>query len=128
MNDVADRIAACLVADHIELMGECHRLRAELRHAKQEVDCSYGDTPGLIHCSMDKPCAAHRIERQAQRIAELEADAKRYRWLRENMTWCHAWDRPLLATVSSRIWYHATTNEGGTLDEVTQAALRREGM
>jgi len=35
------------------------RLRAEL----ESHDCAYGDTPGLIHCPIDKPCTTHKLER-----------------------------------------------------------------
>lgn len=38
-------------------------LRAEVRRLKQQLDCTYGDTPGLIHCPPDQPCAMHEAER-----------------------------------------------------------------
>lgn len=51
---------------------ELDALRAELRIAKQELDCTYGDTPGLIHCGLGTPCVMHREERLRERGARLE--------------------------------------------------------
>ena len=33
-----------------------------LRTQLQSHDCTYGDTPGLIHCPLDKPCTTHQLE------------------------------------------------------------------
>lgn len=41
-----------------ELRLKCATLRALIQHH----DCTYGDTPGLIHCPIDKPCTTHRYE------------------------------------------------------------------
>jgi hypothetical protein len=35
----------------------------EHRRKIQEFDCSYGDTPGCIHCPLDNPCLTHKLER-----------------------------------------------------------------
>lgn len=48
-------------------------LKAEVRTLKQTLDCTYGDTPGLIHCPLDKPCAMH----EAERISALLNSRKR---------------------------------------------------
>jgi hypothetical protein len=49
--------------------------RSEVRVLKQQLDCTYGDTPGLIHCPPDKPCAMHEAERR-QRERARDAIAK----------------------------------------------------
>jgi len=38
------------------------REKQEMRLELQRHDCTYGDTPGLIHCSIDKPCTTHQLE------------------------------------------------------------------
>ena len=43
-------------------------LRAEIRILKQRLDCTYGDTPGLIHCPIDQPCAMHEAERLREAV------------------------------------------------------------
>ncbi len=55
-----------------ELVAEINRLRwagcalsaleADKRISAQKHDCTYGDTPGLIHCSIHNPCTTHQLE------------------------------------------------------------------
>lgn len=56
------------------LLAEISSLKAEVRTLKQRLDCTYGDTPGLIHCPPDQPCAMHEAERLREaREARLKA-------------------------------------------------------
>lgn len=56
------------------LLAEIASLKTEIRILKQRLDCTYGDTPGLVHCPPDKPCAMHEAERlRENREARLKA-------------------------------------------------------
>jgi hypothetical protein len=83
----------------------------------------------------DLLAARHDIERhvaiateQATEIEELRNDALRYRWLREHMTWTTHEEFPGTdLSYLTRRWYHETTTfRASTIDEVVDAALRRE--
>ena len=81
-----------------------------------------------------KSLAAERDQLRAE-LAEYRQDAKRYRYLRNNMSFYdvdHDFDVegrnvPVLASVSECIWYHATDCLLRKLDEVVDAALAADG-
>lgn len=73
-----------------------------------------------------------RANKAEARVAELEGDAARYRWLRNRVTFydidadwpVDAPNVPVLAQVAERIWYHATDDiHSLSLDALIDAAL-----
>jgi hypothetical protein len=61
----ADEEATALANSNLATTEQVVRaLRAEIRILNQRLDCTYGDTPGLIHCPPDKPCAMHEAEKK----------------------------------------------------------------
>ena len=62
-----------------ELEVALDRARAEAvqhRHAAQRLDCTYGDTPGLIHCPPGNPCVVHEYEAQFAIAQDHYANAR----------------------------------------------------
>jgi hypothetical protein len=72
-----------LACDEIEdRRREVAVLKAQVRGLRQDLDCTYGDTPGLIHCPPTRPCAVHqqaRIRDDAYTVCERLTD-----WWREH--------------------------------------------
>ena len=73
-----------------------------------------------------------QVEAYARVAVEAEReDAERYRWLRAHMGWYSTADSPggpALASVSERIWYHATEDtESVTLDAAIDRARGETG-
>lgn len=62
--------------DATALLEAARRERVTLRTQLQSHDCTYGDTPGLIHCPIDNPCTIHRAQ-EAERLADAMKDAAR---------------------------------------------------
>ncbi len=87
------------------------------------VDCPYCTrTLHLIHAaepSVGLPDAADAGSDDAR-------DAKRYRWLMKNMTFYDTAESyaPVLASVSARIWYHATDDTAYPLTAVIDVAMK----
>jgi hypothetical protein len=56
----------------------------------------------------------------------LKQDAERYRWLTKNMTFYNTDEAsgPVLASVSKRIWYHATDSLDYPLDAAIDASIK----
>jgi len=50
-----------------KLVKKKHEMRLEL----QRHDCTYGDTPGLIHCPPDEPCTTHRLDRARKEAPDV---------------------------------------------------------
>lgn len=116
------------VADLVrELEPQIERLRAEVAALKSELK--------EISIALNDP-ADNLIRTTPQCVTELRRDAKRYRWLRNNISYYDVdadWpvegaNIPALAQVSNRIWYHATDDvTHNTLDEAVDTALGGEG-
>ena len=70
------------------------------------------------------PQIVAELSRLRQSEAELREDAERYRWLKAHMTYYDTAESsgPVLASVSKRIWYHATDEAAYPLDAAIDAA------
>lgn len=68
-----------------EKKDEAQRQQHLMQIALQSHDCTYGDTPGLIHCPVDKPCTTHRAERLVTALnAQLNHHKERDAMLQQN--------------------------------------------
>ena len=64
--------AYCMDWDRLRAtVSALEQAQAQHRLAMQEHDCTYGDTPGCVHCTTDRPCTMHRLE-QAQKDCATE--------------------------------------------------------
>ena len=102
------------------------RLETIIRRSEQLVEATAraDDTQRMLEAEHDAHMECHR------RAEASERDAKRYRWLRENMTHhnCHPGGRPVLYDTSKRLWYHATDDlQADTLDAAIDSALDAAG-
>ena len=77
--DAANRIVRDDFNEMKDLRTALAKAEAEVRLAKQKVDCTYGDTPGLIHCPITAPCMTHRLEQSEARFAQAVALDEEYR-------------------------------------------------
>jgi hypothetical protein len=63
---IPDEVVPALEAFSLPLLrakiARLEKEKQEMRLELQRHDCTYGDTPGLIHCSIDKPCTMHQRE------------------------------------------------------------------
>jgi hypothetical protein len=100
--------------ENTHLAAELAEVKSTLRYTQQ----------ALARTTQDRNECARQRNEALRRVADLSTDADRYRWLKENITHYDTAEseRPVLASVSKRIWYHATDDVAWSLDAVIDNA------
>lgn len=105
-------------------------LRAQLAAAEKERDELRQEriwASAVLNQANELPSALRRAEQAESRLAAAEADSRRYRWLRLNMTFQSrlVCDGGTTASAQHRRWYHDSDKINETnLDSAIDAALR----